>query len=196
MNTLYPIFLKTTSLKILIVGGGNVGTEKVTFLLKNSPHALVSVLAKEISSEIQTLQKANIQIVLMEKEFEPKDLIGFQLCIAATANKELNAFIHQEAKKQKILINVADTPELCDFYLGSVISKGDLKIAISTNGQSPTLAKRLRQMFEEVIPDSIDEVLVNLNEIRNQLKGDFEHKVKEMEEITKIWFKSNNDNEK
>ena len=85
------------------------------------------------------------------------------------------------------MINVADTPELCDFYLGGVVTKGDLKIAISTNGQSPTLAKRIREMLEEAIPENINDLLENLNDLRKTLKGDFESKVRQLNEITKTW---------
>jgi siroheme synthase-like protein len=82
---------------------------------------------------------------------------------------------------------VADTPDLCDFYLGSIVKKGDLKIAISTNGKSPTLSKRMRQYLEEAIPDDIQELLDNLRLLRDQLKGDFEYKVKELNKVTERW---------
>jgi precorrin-2 dehydrogenase/sirohydrochlorin ferrochelatase len=82
------------------------------------------------------------------------------------------------------LVNIADTPELCDFYLGGIVTKGNLKIAISTNGKSPTAAKRIRQLLEEVLPDELDELLENLNSYRATLKGDFEYKVKAMNEVT------------
>jgi len=86
-------------------------------------------------------------------------------------------------------VNVADTPALCDFYLGGIVTKGDLKIAISTNGQSPTTAKRLRQFFEEVIPDDINQLVKNLNEFRKTIKGDFEEKVKTLNKITENLIK-------
>ena len=81
-------------------------------------------------------------------------------------------------------MNVADTPELCDFYLGGIVTKGNLKVAISTNGKSPTAAKRIRQLLEEVLPEELDDLLDNLNAYRATLKGDFEHKVKAMNEVT------------
>ena len=84
------------------------------------------------------------------------------------------------------LVNVADTPALCDFYLGSIVQKGHLKIAISTNGKSPTAAKRIKQVLQESLPDELDEVLENLNKIRNELKGNFGYKVKKMNAITKV----------
>jgi siroheme synthase-like protein len=79
---------------------------------------------------------------------------------------------------------VADTPDLCDFYLGSIVQKGDLKIAISTNGKSPTLAKRIKEFLNEIIPDDIQQLLDNLQTYRNTLKGDFQDKVKELNDLT------------
>ena len=83
------------------------------------------------------------------------------------------------------MANIADVPELCDFYMGGIVTKGHVKIAISTNGQSPTTAKRLRQFFEEVIPENIDDMVKNLNEYRKTIKGDFEQKVEALNEFTK-----------
>ena len=112
-----------------------------------------------------------------------------QLVIAATADKILNEEIYHAAKVQHILINVADTPDLCDFYLGSIVTKGDLKIAISTNGKSPTLSKRIREFFEDVLPDNINDLILNLNDYRKTLKGNFEEKVNKLNEITSSFLK-------
>jgi precorrin-2 dehydrogenase/sirohydrochlorin ferrochelatase len=185
MNTLYPIFLKTENFNILIVGGGFVGTEKLSFILKNSPNANITVVAKEISDEIKSMVNGQLSIVLTEKPFEKSDLENKQLAIAATADKELNKAIYRAAKEKNILINVADTPELCDFYLGSIVTKGDLKIAISTNGKSPTLSKRIREFFEDILPENINDLILNLNDYRKTLKGNFEEKVDALNEITK-----------
>ena len=189
MNTLYPIFLKTENFNILIVGGGFVGTEKLSFILKNSPNANITVVAKLISDEIKSMVKGQSSIVLLEKSFEASDLENKQLVIAATADKTLNESIYHAAKVKSILINVADTPELCDFYLGSIVTKGDLKIAISTNGKSPTLSKRIREFFEEMLPENINDLILNLNEYRKSLKGNFEEKVSALNEITKSFNK-------
>ena len=89
-------------------------------------------------------------------------------------------------------MNVADTPDLCDFYLGGIVTKGNLKVAISTNGKSPTAAKRLRQLLEEVLPDELDDLLENLHAYRETLKGDFEYKVKAMNEVTANLVKHKN----
>jgi precorrin-2 dehydrogenase/sirohydrochlorin ferrochelatase len=186
-NELYPVFLKANELHILVVGGGFVGFEKMSFLLKSSPKAMVTLVSLEILPELQLLINNHKQVIFIKKAFESSDLLNKDLVIAATSIKSLNIEIQQLAKEKKILINVADTPELCDFYLGGVVTKGDLKIAISTNGKSPTLAKRIREMLEEAIPENINDLLENLNKLRKSLKGDFESKVEQLNEITKIW---------
>jgi precorrin-2 dehydrogenase/sirohydrochlorin ferrochelatase len=83
------------------------------------------------------------------------------------------------------LLNVADKPEFCDFYLGGVVTKGDLKIGISTNGKSPILAKRLRETFEEILPPSLEETIASTNLLRKKLHGNFEEKLKTLNELTK-----------
>lgn len=184
-NQLFPVFFRLDRLKVLVVGGGHVGTEKLQALFKSSPNATVVVVAPEISNEITTLASLfPSQITLHKKKFEGTDLDQADLVIAATADHALNRSVWEQAKQKKVLANIADTPDLCDFYLGSIVTKGDLKIAISTNGKSPTLSKRIREMLEEVIPDSVGLILDRLKEIRDQLKGDFESKIKKMDEIT------------
>lgn len=123
-------------------------------------------------------------IVLKEKAFESADMDNHQLVIAATADNVLNREIYRAAKAKNILINVADTPELCDFYLGSIVTKGDLKIAISTNGKSPTLSKRIREFFEDILPDNINDLILHLHQYRNTLKGSFEEKVQKLNDLT------------
>lgn len=96
--------------------------------------------------------------------------------IAATNDNDLNIRIAEFANEANILVNVADTPELCDFYLGSIITKGDLKIAISTNGKSPTFVKRFREILEDILPESTDSLIQNLHNIINQLQINFTEK--------------------
>lgn len=184
MNHLYPIFLKVHQLNVLLVGGGFVGTEKLSFLLKSSPEAHVTVVAKQFNEEFLELAQTASHVTLIEGAYHEKYLGGKHIVIAATNFPEVNKQIHDDAKERFILVNIADTPALCDFYLGGIVTKGNLKIAISTNGKSPTTAKRLREFFEEVLPEEIDELLENLNAYRASLKGDFEYKVKAMNEIT------------
>jgi len=183
-NTLYPIFLKLNKLDLLIVGGGNVGLEKVSFILKNSPDAHVTMIATYFLEEVKILVK-NFNVKLIERSFEEKDLEGRDIVICATDSYELHQRIVALNKETKTLTNVADTPELCDFYLGSIVSRGDLKIAISTNGKSPTLGKRIRQYLEDALPDNTQSIIDGLKQFRDTLKGDFESKVKALNEVTK-----------
>lgn len=166
-----------------------MGTEKLSFILKNSPNANITVVAKEVSDEILSIVEGKNAVILIQKAFDSSDLENKQLVIAATADKILNEEIYRAAKAKQILINVADTPELCDFYLGSIVTKGDLKIAISTNGKSPTLSKRIREFFEDILPDNINDLIINLNDYRKILKGNFEEKVNALNEITKNFLK-------
>ncbi len=185
-NLLFPVFLRLDKLKMLVVGGGAVGLEKTTAIFKSSANAHVKLIAPEIREEIVALSKSGVDLTLVYKPFSEEDLDGVDLVIVATANHELNKEVHAIAKKRGIVTNVADSPDLCDFYLGSIVKKGDLKIGVSTNGKSPTFAKRLREMLEEVLPENLQSVLDNLKSIRDSLKGDFEDKVNQLNEITKI----------
>ena len=183
-NELYPIFLKVSELEVLIVGGGNVALEKLTFLLKSSPNAKVTIIAKNFIPEIIALaKKYTVKIVV--KPYENSFLKDKHIVIASTDNLEVNLQVHADCKERNILVNVADNPPYCDFYMGGIVTKGNVKLAISTNGKSPTMAKRLRQFFEEVIPDDINELTDNLNTYRQTIKGNFKEKVKKLNDLTK-----------
>jgi len=191
-NQLYPVFLKLETLQTLIVGGGDAGTEKLHFMMKNSPNAKVTVIAPEVSVQIENIAKENTHVVLLKRNFDDSDLENKDMVIVATDDKELNKTIRDKAKAKKILVNVADTPELCDFYLGSIVTKGDLKIAISTNGKSPTFSKRFREVLEETLPDELPQLLLNLNKIRDDLKTGFAEKVKRLNELTSTLVNGSN----
>ncbi len=184
-NPLYPIFLKLHNLKMLIVGAGEVGYEKLFFILKSSPEANITVVAPWVSPELEKLlSKGDYKVTIIKKEFAVTDIADHDLIVAATNIRALNHEVQRAAKAAGKLINVADTPELCDFYLGSIVTRGPLKVAISTNGQSPTFAKRFRQVLEATLPEDVGDLLDNLKEIRDQLTGDFNAKVKALNEAT------------
>lgn len=185
-NALFPIFVKLENFKVLIVGGGYVGLEKITALLRNSPATAVTLIGAAISEAIRSYAQDYPQVILLEKPFAESDLEGQQFVIAATDDPALNAHIKGLAAARGILCNVADTPDLCDFYLSSIVQKGDLKIAISTNGKSPTIAKRLKETFQEALPDELDDVLQKMPFIRNRLKGDFAAKVRQLNGLTTV----------
>jgi siroheme synthase-like protein len=183
-NNLFPVFLKAEKLSILLVGAGPVGVEKATAILNNSPACRLVVVAEQVKEEFRWIQNKYPQVQIHQRPFMETDLEGIQVLFLAVNSKELSREIKAIANKKNLLVNVADTPDLCDFYMSSVVQKGDLKIAISTNGKSPTIAKRLREMLQELIPDDIQLLLENMTQIRAQLKGDFESKVKHLNEIT------------
>lgn len=191
-NLLFPTFLRLDKLHVLVVGAGEVGWEKLGMMFRHADNGKIRVVAPEIREEIQNLANQYVgQIELRQKPFSEEDLDGIDVVIIATADNALNRSVWKQAKAKKILTNVADTPELCDFYLSSVVKKGDLKVAISSNGKSPTLTKRIRELLEDVLPEEIDELLDKLADIRSQLKDDFEYKVKKLDEITSA-FKNEN----
>lgn len=185
-NPLYPIFLKLHQLEMLIVGAGEVGYEKISFMLKSSPQANITMVAPWVNPDILELLAQNPahQVTIIRKPFAESDLDGKDLAVAATNIPELNKSVWAAAKQRKILINVADTPGLCDFYLGSIVTRGDLKVAISTNGKSPTFAKRFRQMLEHTLPADTAELLDHLKAFRDTLDGDFAEKVRQLNELT------------
>ncbi|MCT4215247.1 TSUP family transporter [Elizabethkingia anophelis] len=183
-NSLYPIFVKLETLSLLIIGGGKVALEKLDSVLTNAPQTSVKLVAKEIIPEVKALQEEYKNLVLEQRAYTYADFDTADLVIAAVNDLIVAEQIRNDAHIKGVLVNIADKPELCDFYLGSIVRKGELKIAISTNGKSPTIAKRLREILTETIPDEVDEVLDNMQNIRQQLKGDFEYKVQELNRLT------------
>jgi precorrin-2 dehydrogenase/sirohydrochlorin ferrochelatase len=183
-NQLYPVFLKVTELNTLVVGGGNVALEKLTFLLKSSPDANVEMVSPMFREETVALANKH-GVKMLEQPYDTSFIAGKHIVIATTDNDVVNQQVHADCKERNILVNLADNPPFCDFYMGGIVTKGNVKIAISTNGKSPTMAKRLRQFFEEVIPENINDLAENLNEYRKTIKGDFEEKVEALNEFTK-----------
>ncbi len=172
-----------------MVGAGAVGTEKMGAILAQNPDASVKLVAPEIHPELSAMIASAPNVQYLAKPFESIDLEGCKLVVSATANREINERVATEARAMGVLCNIADTPELCDFYLGSIVKKGELKIAISTNGKSPTMAKRIREMLEGILPDDLDILLNKLTEIRANLKHDFETKVRILNELTRDLIK-------
>jgi siroheme synthase-like protein len=193
-NHLFPVFLKLENLRLLIVGGGYVGMEKLEAVVSNSPATKITIVATEISDAIKEVATQYPNISLIEKPYHIDDLAGHDIIIAAINDPLVSRQVAADAKSKKILVNAADKPELCDFYLSSVVKKGNLKIAISTNGKSPTIAKRVKEVLNDTLPDEIDDLLNNMQNIRNKMSGDFTEKVKQLNELTKnLSQKNNND---
>ncbi len=183
-NELFPVFLKLNELNVLIIGGGKIGLEKLSSVISNSPLSRVKVVAISFIDELKQFVESYPLVELIESEFKDEHLEGIQIVISALNNVELSEQIKRTVNQKGILYNAADKPELCDFYLGSTVTKGNLKIGISTNGKSPTVAKRLKEIFNDNIPNEIDNSLENLSKIRNHLKGDFQRKIVQLDKIT------------
>jgi precorrin-2 dehydrogenase/sirohydrochlorin ferrochelatase len=183
-NPLFPAFLKLENLRVLLVGGGNVGLEKLTAILRNSPETAVTVVSITMLAELRELAARHPRIRLMARAYAETDLDAHDIVFAATNDPGLHRTIVTAAHQRRLLVNVADTPALCDFYLSSVVVKGQLKIAVSTNGKSPTVGKRLRAVLEETLPEELDEVLEQMTVIRDRLAGDFANKVKSLNAVT------------
>ncbi|MHA4896138.1 TSUP family transporter [Pedobacter sp. PWIIR3] len=183
-NQLFPVFIKLNTINTVLVGAGPVGLEKLSAMLANSPQAKITVIGIAILPELQILADDYEGVTVVKKAFESTDLDGADLIVAATNNAELNDQIRAIATERNLLANFADKPDLCDFYLGSVVKKGDLKIAISTNGKSPTIAKRLKEVLNDSLPAELNDTLQHMQALRNTLDGDFAAKVKRLNEVT------------
>lgn len=183
-NNLYPVFLKVRNLEVLIIGGGFVAEEKLTFLLKSSPDANVTMVSPLFRKGTLAIAETG-HVKRIEDSYAIKYLDGKHMVVVTTDSPEVNIQVYHDCRAQSKLVNVADNPPYCDFYMGGIVTKGNVKVAISTNGKSPTTAKRLRQFFEDVIPENIDDLVKNLNVYRKTIKGNFEQKVEILNEFTK-----------
>jgi precorrin-2 dehydrogenase/sirohydrochlorin ferrochelatase len=167
MASLYPIGLKIDGRRCLVVGGGKVALRKVRGLLES--RARVTVVAPTIDAKFSAL-RADDAIERIERGFEETDLEGAVLVIAATDDEALNRRVKAEAERRGVLCNVADVPDLCDFFLPSVVRRGSLQIAISTDGKAPALASALRRILEGEIGEEYERVLGAAQAVRERLR--------------------------
>ncbi|MGN6531846.1 MAG: TSUP family transporter [Ginsengibacter sp.] len=185
-NTLFPVFLKLEELSLLIIGGGNVAFEKLNAVLNNSPKTKIRIVSIHFNDAIRKIAEGKSNIKLIERPYQIWDMEEADLIIAAVNNYDTSVQIKSDAAAKGKLVNVADKPELCDFYLGSIVKKGSVKIGISTNGKSPTIAKRLKEVITDFIPDEMEDVLQNMQTIRQGMNEDFDEKVKHLNDLTKV----------
>jgi len=190
-NNLFPVFIKLETLRILIIGGGNVALEKLRSILQNAPATQITMVALQFHAEIEALQQQYMNVTIVQAAYTPFYLQNQQLVFVAVNNIELANRISADAHSNNLLVNVADTPKLCDFYLGAIVQKGNLKIAISTNGKSPTIAKRLKELLSETIPNDVDALLYNMHYIRQHLNVDFKLKVQQLNSLTQSLVTNN-----
>lgn len=163
---MFPIFLKLESRPCLVVGAGLIAEGKIQGLL--AERASVKVVAPEATSQIRQWASAGA-IDWQQREFESADLEGKFLVIVATASRDVNSRVFTEAHAKGILCNAVDDPPNCDFYYPAVVRRGDLQIAISTGGQSPALAQRIRQELEQQFGPEYESWVAELGKQREEL---------------------------
>jgi precorrin-2 dehydrogenase / sirohydrochlorin ferrochelatase len=163
---MYPIFLSLEGERCLVVGGGNVAERKIERLLESG--ARVVVVAKEVTERITALA-ASGEIALEKRPYAGGEAGGYFLVIAATNDSALNSEVSGDARAAGRLVNVVDVPELCNFYVPSSLRRGDLQIAVSTAGASPSIAKMVREKLEPLFPAAYGQLLRRMREFRAQL---------------------------
>lgn len=163
MTSLFPTFLKLQSRRVLVVGAGKVGEPKIAGLLETG--ARIRVVALEATAAVREWAREG-KINLELRSFSSDDLDGIFLAVAATSSRHLNECIYQEAQRRGVLCNVVDVPDLCDFFYPAVVRRGDLQIAVSTSGQSPSLAQRIREQLEQQFGPGYAEWVAQLGETR------------------------------
>jgi len=164
--SLLPVFLKLEGRPGLLVGAGNVACEKIGSLLKTGLR--LRIIAPEARDEVRSLA-AEGRLEWVKREFAIEDLDGNFVVIAATDSPEVNAAVYRGAVERGILANSVDDPPHCDFYFGSVVSRGELQIAISTAGESPAVAQRLRREIDEQLPEDLGPWLQELGKLRREV---------------------------
>jgi siroheme synthase-like protein len=164
--SLFPLFLKLEGKTCLVVGAGPIGLEKVESLLRCGPS--IRVIAPQAVARIQQLA-ADGEIEWLARSFAPEDVSGCDLTIAATSDREVNRAVFEAASRHSILCNTADDPPLCDFFFGSIVQRDELQIAISTAGESPALAQRLRREIDTQLPADLGPWLAELGKLRREV---------------------------
>jgi precorrin-2 dehydrogenase/sirohydrochlorin ferrochelatase len=163
---LFPMFLKLSNRPCLVVGAGTVAESKIASLLEAGGR--VRVVAPEATPQVRSWAQTK-GIEWHQRPFQPDDLEGMFLVVAVTSSKELHERIFEEATRRGVLCNIVDVPSLCDFYYPSVVQRGVLQIAISTAGQSPALAQRLRKELEDQFGPEYEEWVAQLGQARDKL---------------------------
>ena len=162
------MFLKLSARPCLVVGAGTIAESKIPSLLETG--ARVRVVAPEATAQVRSWA-ASKNIEWHQRPFQPADLEGMFLVVAATSSTELHESIYKEATQRGVLCNIVDVPSLCDFYYPSVVQRGALQIAISTAGQSPALAQRLRKQLEDQFGPEYEDWLAQLGDARDRLRS-------------------------
>ncbi|HXS11448.1 MAG TPA: bifunctional precorrin-2 dehydrogenase/sirohydrochlorin ferrochelatase [Acidobacteriaceae bacterium] len=164
--SLFPMFLKLTARRCVVVGAGTIAEGKIASLLE--AEAQVTVVAPEALPRVRDWAEGG-DLVWEQREYSSGDLAGAFLAVAATATAEVNRAVFAEAQERGVLVNAVDDPPFCDFYFPSIVKRGELQIAISTAGESPALAQRLRKEINAALPLDVGEWLMELGRLRREV---------------------------
>jgi len=164
--SLFPMFLKLEGRYCLVIGAGTIGEPKIRSLLVAG--ARVQVIAPEAREAVQGWARAGV-IVWEQRTFQPSDLEDVFLVVAATSLPDVNESVFQEAHRRGILCNAVDDPQRCDFFYGALVRRGRLQVAISTGGQSPALAQRLRRELQAQIRPEYAGWVERLGKLRRKM---------------------------
>lgn len=167
---LFPAFIKLAGRPCLVVGAGSIAESKVASLLDSG--AQVTVIAPNATEEIQRLA-ASRRIRWIPRKFAPADLHRAFLVVAATSDAIVNRDVFHEARDRGVLCNSVDDPPNCDFYFPAVVRRGPLQIAISTSGESPALAQRIRREIEDSLDSSLGDWVEEIGDRRRQILAGF-----------------------
>jgi len=185
MNTLYPLFMNIEHRPVLVVGGGTVAEQKLKGLLE--ANADITVLAPHVTETIEGFAKNN-KVRLLLRKYMRDDVKGFFIVVGATSNRSVQEEIFNDAQVHAIPVNIVDVPHLCTFYLSSIFQNGNLKIAVSTNGQSPTLGKIIRDKIKTEFSDGYPELLETIGDMRPDVRNslpDYESRKKFYEHVVR-----------
>ena len=164
--SLFPMFLKLTARPCVVVGAGNIAEGKIEGL--REAEAQVTVIAPEANPRVVAWAEAG-EIVWHRRAYCDGDLSGAFLAVAGTTTPEVNRAVYAEANARGVLCNAVDDPPFCDFYFPSVVKRGELQIAISTAGESPALAQRLRKEINAALPLDLGEWVMELGRLRREV---------------------------
>lgn len=183
----FPMYMDMSKLKVLLVGGGEIATEKLEKLVDFTKE--ITVITRELSPEAQSLIKDHC-LTLYQRAYARGDIAGFDIVIVATDTVDLHRAIYEESRGTRVLVNSVDDTAYCDFIFPSYIKRGDLTISFSTSGASPAFAKQIRRYFERVIPDNVDTFLQKMKQMRSELpKG--KERMQKFEEMVREYMTKN-----
>jgi len=183
----FPMLIDMTNLKILVIGGGAIATEKLEKLIEFTNN--ITIISPKVKDSAEVLIE-KYELTLDKRAYIKGDIERFDIVIVATDTIDLHKAIYEESRGLKTLVNSVDNTQYCDFIFPSYIKRDDLTIAFSTGGSSPAFAKQLRQYIEKIIPQNIGEFLKEMKSLRKTMpKG--KERMEYFETLVKSYFKKN-----